>query len=87
MTAHDLTRQPTRSFAIELGFYSGEGEYRVWESNGFYAGYKPTGGPLLAQEIGYAMRLPELERAENIVRGDERLKASRIVTSHLAPTV
>lgn len=65
-------------YVIELGYFSGEGKHRQWESGGFYAGYT-TKGPILVPAQEQAHHFNFREFAENVIGGDERLKASRIV--------
>ena len=74
------------SFIIELGNESGEGKYRQWDSQGFYAGYTDK-GPIIVSTRAAAWRFPSLERAARIPSGDDRLRNSRILTEEAEPNV
>lgn len=78
-----------RSFVIEVGVESGEGEFKQWDSDGYYAGYKPDGGPMiLVLTHDEAFRFPGKGEAANIPGGDTRIANKyRIVGSHLEPNV
>lgn len=73
------------AFVIELGLYSGEGEFKRWESNGFYAGYTDK-GPIVAPDVTSAYRFPTRDHAANLPAGDERLRNSRILSVEGAPS-
>lgn len=77
------------SYVIEIGTKSGEGEFEQWDSDGFYAGYHPNGGPIiLVPAQAEAFRFPDMERAQRIPSGDTRIQQRhRILKSELAPNV
>lgn len=64
-------------FVLELGFESGEGEFRQWESQGFYQGYTDK-GPVIVSDVDEAFKFASVERASWMPAGDARLRASRI---------
>lgn len=86
---HDLTQQAPRSYVVEVGAYSGEGKFRQWDSDGYYAGYGESGGPMkLVADLKDAYRFPNAERASRIPTGDPRIQTRhRIIPSEFLPNV
>lgn len=64
-------------FVVELGTESGEGEYKRWHSDGFYAGYTDK-GPIIVPLVSLAFTFDTVEIAERMPAGDARLRNSRI---------
>jgi len=77
------------SFVVEVGITSGEGDFKQWDSEGFYAGYEPNGGPMILKgSWEEAFRFPTHERASRIPNGDPRLRERhRIVPAPGEPNV
>lgn len=76
----------TTSYVVELGCESGDGEFKQWESRGFYAGYV-VDGPIIVNNANDAMRFPTKERAGYMPAGDVRLRDHRIIQVEAEPTV
>lgn len=51
---------------------------KIWHSSGFYNLYSLY-GPIIVQKKEEAFKFPERGMAQNVVNGDERLTASRII--------
>jgi len=65
-------------YVLELGeTYLPGTKDEHWVTSGFYGGYTDK-GPVIVQGEHAAYHFPSREYAENVQRGDERLKASRV---------
>jgi len=64
-------------FILELGVTSGEGQFKQWDSQGFYVGYNDK-GPVISDSLELAYKFPTYDMAANLPAGDERLRNSRI---------
>jgi hypothetical protein len=67
------------SYVIELGSYSGEGQYKQWDSLGWYAGIDRISRDVIVKEIHLAYIFGLREEADRVAKGSEGLKQSRIV--------
>jgi hypothetical protein len=67
------------SYVIELGSYSGEGQYKQWDSIGWYAGIDQISRDIIVKEIHLAFIFGIREEADRVAKNSKGLNQSRVV--------